>query len=354
MNISVRVNARALRAVLGVVMMSLSGAAPTAPPKATFTTFDVPGDTFGINPKGITPGGEITGSYCTAQFPTQFPCHGFVRDPKGDITTFDLPGDAFGTFPIAINPAGVITGFYIDANFVFHGFLRAPDGTLSTFDGPSAIATQPVGIDPRGFITGFWLDSNSNPHSFVRAPDGTFTSFDPAMNTNNSGVINAAGAVTGSFADNNGLTHGFLRAPDGAVTTFDAPSVCKTLNGTFATGIDSAGVIAGTYWDAGCVHFHGFLRARDGAFTTIDIHVPGTTDTEVDAINPEGAISGIYFTSSRIFGFLRSPSGVVTTYSAPADSVGPNDAAVNPAGVITGFYIDSSGGHGYVWTPEGK
>jgi len=96
------------------------------------------------------------------------------------------------------------------------------------------------------------------------------------------------------------------------------------------------------------------LGARDGTFTTIDIHVPGATDTALDAINPEGAISGIYFTSSRTFGFLRSPSGVVTTYSAPADSLGPNDAAVNASGAIIGFFVDSSGTHGYVWSPEGK
>jgi len=335
-------------------MMSLSDAAPTAPPKATFTTFDVPGDTAGTWPTGITPGGEITGYYCTAQLPATFPCHGFVRHPKGDITTFDLPGDAFGTFPYAINPAGVITGFYADANFVYHGFLRTPDGTLSTFDGPSATATQPFGIDPRGFATGLWEDSNGNGHSFVRAPDGTFTSFDPPNETYNSSVINAAGAVTGNFSDNNGLEHSFLRTPDGAVTEFDAPSVCTTINGTFATGIDSAGRIAGTYNDTGCVHFHAFLRARDGTFTTIDLHVPGATDISADAINSEGAISGIYSLSGKLFGYLRSPSGVVTTYSVPGDN-GFADTAVNPAGVVTGFYEDpSSGEHAYVWTPEGK
>jgi hypothetical protein len=54
--------------------------------------------------------------------------------------------------------------------------------------------------------------------------------------------------------------HGFLRARDGTITTFDAPEA-GTFDGqgTFAFGINPAGVIAGFYVDTSNV-YHGFLR----------------------------------------------------------------------------------------------
>ena len=63
--------------------------------------------------------------------------------------------------------------------------------------------------------------------------------------------------------------HGFLRARDGAITTFDVPDA---VNGTYAGGINSAGTIAGNYFDASFFD-HGFLRASDGTITEFD--VPG-------------------------------------------------------------------------------
>ena len=72
-------------------------------------------------------------------------------------------------------------------------------------------------------------------------------------------------------------SHGFLRSRDGTLTTIDAPSVCQTSNGTFVAGINSAGLIVGSYTDASCAHFHGFLRAPDGTFMAIDF--PGAEDS---------------------------------------------------------------------------
>src|SRR5262249_39199013 len=137
------------------------------------------------------------------------------------------------------------------------------------------------------------------------------------------------------------------RAANGTVTTFDAPDVCGTMNGTVPLGINPAGLVVGTYSDAGCAHSHGFVRSPQGTFTTID--VPSAVDTEVHAINPAGAVSGMYVADNGVFGFLRSPSGRFTTYSVPG--FGFNSTAMNSAGGITGFYFDDSGCHGYLWTP---
>ena len=320
---------------------------PRGRSQPTFITFDPPGST-GTFPSGINSAGVITGFYNVGFFN-----HGFVRARDGIITTFDGPNAVSDTAPSDINPAGVITGTYCDT-INCHGFLRRPDGAFTTFDVPGAVfGTFPVGINEGGAVTGGYCDA-VNCHSFVRSRDGTITTFDPAMVPNNSGVINPAGAITGYFfvPPTFSFARGFVRDhPKGTITIFEAPNVCQTENGTFATGINARGLVVGTYEDANCETFHGFLRSPDGAFTTID--VPGAVATECDAINPGGAISGVYFTSSAFFGFLRSPNGNFTTYSAPAGSFGPNDKAISPTGAITGFYSDANGvSHGYLWSAK--
>jgi hypothetical protein len=66
---------------------------------------------------------------------------------------------------------------------------------------------------------------------------------------------------------------------------------------------------------------HGFLRERNGTLTTID--VPGSTVTEVLAINPAGTLIGDFNTSAVSFqGFLRSADGTFTTTDFPGRSIG--------------------------------
>jgi len=202
-----------------------------------FITFDPPGSTF-TSPSGITPDGVITGSYNDASRAT----HGFVRARDGTISTFDGPNAVFGTQAYGINSAGVITGWYCDA-INCYGFLRASDGSCTSFSVPGAVGTFPVGINDNGVVTGNYFDAAINLHNFVRSRDGTITTFDPGFVPNNSGIINPAGAITGYFFTPDFLVRSFVRAPNGAVTIFDAPSVCQQGNGTFATGINPAGLV---------------------------------------------------------------------------------------------------------------
>src|SRR5262249_49417989 len=208
-------------------------------------------------------------------------------------------------FSNAINSEGVIAGNYCDA-ISCHGFLRTPDGGITTFDVPGAAVngTFPVGLNDGGVVTGTYGDDvGAGFHSFVRSSNGVFTKFDPAMVTNLPGVINDAGTVIGYFFDASHQVRSFVRDHNGTVTIFDAPNVCKTSNGTFATGINPTGVIVGVFYDAGCVHFHGFLRLPNGAFSTFDI--PGADDTSFSAINPAGTTTGAYFAGKNILGFVR-------------------------------------------------
>jgi hypothetical protein len=93
-----------------------------------------------------------------------------------------------------------------------------------------------------------------------------------------------------------------LAPPQPTYTTFDIPGS----QNIFPNGINPAGAITGSYFDASGVS-HGFLQARDGTITTFD--VPGAVNgTRPVAINPAGAITGSYFDASRVsHGFVRSP-----------------------------------------------
>ena len=66
--------------------------------------------------------------------------------------------------------------------------------------------------------------------------------------------------------------------------TFDAPGAgTGPFQGTLPEAINPAGAIAGLYLDASSL-YHGFLRDPDGALTTID--VPGARQTFPYGINP--------------------------------------------------------------------
>lgn len=83
--------------------------------------------------------------------------------------------------------------------------------------------------------------------------------------------------------------------------TFDPPGS----TGTFPSGINPAGAITGTYFDAS--GGHGFLRTPHGTFTKFDVPGAAGEGTFAFAINPAGAITGIYHDASNAFhGFLRS------------------------------------------------
>jgi hypothetical protein len=274
--------------------------------------------------------------------------------------------------------------------------------------------------------------------------EGRFTIIDdPAAGTGPSQgtfptAINSAGAITGYYLDKNNVNHGFLRTsphgddepvritgaklPAGApITNFDAPGAGTVpnsypLQGTFPTGINPAGAIAGYYVDANGVN-HGFLRAPNGKFANPNIDPTGSTSTPLPAstrreqssdttltlttlltascglpvapsstsiprahttfdgspgaqytipnsINGAGVITGYYFQQLDGYhpplGFLRKSNGAFIPFdpkcvlgcSFPTASVGPS--GINDAGTITGTYSLNGQYHGFVRAPNGK
>ena len=180
--------------------------------------------------------------------------------------------------------------------------------------------------------------------------------------------INAWGVIAGSYQSADTVYHGFLRSRGGKFTTFQAPGADTTAgsyNGTSPSSINDLGAITGSYWDANGFS-HGFLRSPDGNFTTFDVPGVGGYGTTPKAFNLEGAVVGTYTDSNYSFhAFLRSPDGKFTTWIGPDACTGNGSEGcygsgasnINAFGTIAGGFEDNSGNfvhHSFVRNAEGK
>lgn len=365
-----------------------------------FTTFEAMGAGTGAMQGtaafGVNAAGETVGAYIDSAGEL----HGFLRSASGLFTTIDASsadtGAGHGTIAIAINAAGAITGTYIDNNTVTHGFVRSAAGVVTLFDAPNAGSisnrgTVPLSINAAGEITGFFSTGSATVvsiyHGFLRSATGTVTVLsDPDAGTQQDPdtgrkqgtqafAINNAGEITGSFIDSGMNRHGFVRSATGVFTNFDPPNTATSVSGpkggndgTLPLGIDSAGDVAGTFYDTSGKR-HGFLRAADGAITVFDpmgaTTASGTfSGTVALGFDPAGiSITGVYSDAGGVYhGFVRNESGAIDTLNAPGAGTagsslifGTLAAGVNDSGEIAGTYIDSKETfHGFLFTPTAK
>lgn len=308
------------------------------------------------------------------------------------FVTFDAPGairngDSYdGTFPDSINNGGTVTGIYIAADVLYHGFVRGPGGEFVTLDAPGIgtsvgtrfraipgsvnLKSRSVSMNNHGAITGNYIDSNNVSHGFLRSPEGRLMTVDAPGASSAAGTfdgtfptgINDGGTVAGNYIDSKDLVHGFLRSPAGGFTAFDAPgsgSVAAFGYGTFPESINAAGAVAGHYTDAHQAS-HGFVRRSSGKFTTFD--APGVSSVAASgygtfpaSINAAGVITGHFSDANGVYhGFVRRHRGEFTTFDAPGADIGTLPKSINESGAITGHFGDANGVyHGFVRSPGG-
>ena len=135
------------------------------------------------------------------------------------------------------------------------------------------------------------------------------------------------------------------------IVSFDAPGADLNpgdYNGTYPSGINAWGVIAGSYQSADTV-FHGFLRSPRGEFITFQAPGADTTagsynGTYPHSINDLGAITGNYWDATAS---VTAFSGVLTeslrpsTFQAWADTA-QLQVAFNLEGAVVGYSMDSN------------
>ncbi len=130
------------------------------------------------------------------------------------------------------------------------------------------------------------------------------------------------------------------------------PSTRRDASQTFLTGVNDRGEVVGFYdvISGRNVIEHGFVYDK-GKFDAID--VPGSTSTDVTAINNTGELAGRYTDAhSGQHGFIYD-NGKLTTIDVPgAEYV--TVTAINSRGEATGFYTDNiSDDHGFIYN-KGK
>jgi hypothetical protein len=316
-----------------------------------FSYFQVPGAAL-TSPSSINDSLTITGTYSTQAGFTG----GFVRTASGQITTFDV-GQVY-TGQLRINAAGVIAGIYQDVSGMSRGFVRSANGSITKFNpGGPAGSTQVTDINDGGTVVGIYLPTNTDPpsYAYVRTPDGTITTFTvPGGSLAFPWSINDLGEVTGNYYyDNDTQVGGFVRSPGGMFTTFGYS------DGVVPLAINLAGTTTGWYGPP-VGNFAGFVRQPDGTVTPFSLPQTGAIDTLFLGINDAGFITGSYTVLNSgspvqgpgeyMYGFVRSPQGVLSSFSVPGAS-STTAVAINNLNVVTGSSDSTIDPGGFIRIP---
>jgi hypothetical protein len=217
--------------------------------------------------------------------------------------------------------------------------VRDAAGNITVFNYPGAASTQPLRINDSGVIVGAYSVGNAI-QGFIRHSDGTLAQISyPGSTSTVPESINNAGDVTGYYDDPSGATNGFLLTPGGNYTSFQVPNATQVL--PFA--INNNG------WIAGCAGAQGFYRSPTGTVTSFSAPagpscVYGMNDSQTTVGRTFAQLSSLYRAFVHYYG-----SGYTGEFEAPAAghrTTGEVDGTValsiNAAGQVTGYYVDNN------------
>lgn len=193
----------------------------------------------------------------------------------------------------SINNNDVFTGDYVDQNQQGHGLIGTLDGQYTFFDYGTGNDTQGRYINNSGAIAG-WATQRQSPleYQFVRNADGVLA---PIMlnghrlkGAGKPGSLTDTGELAGQFeAQKKDGEFGKPKGYTGQGTDYTAELVLpfKRVYGTYPTGVNNDGDVAGYFNFCGrCDSVHGFI-VKDGVATQIDYPDANAISTELVAIN---------------------------------------------------------------------
>jgi len=239
--------------------------------------------------------------------------------------------------------------------------LDAASFTFVTFSYPGSTSTTLAEINNTGEIVGSFNTATAFGQGFIRNADGSSVPIMlpfPSTDSPASG-INSAGVVVGAFFNPGPFSaEGYLRNTAGMYSIIADPI---NPNNSGGSAINDGGLIVGGYGDPMNPAFsHGFLRDTAGNFTTIDdpnmaTNSNGNRGTQPSGINNLGQIVGSYTDAAGFHGFIRSPTGVFTTIDDPNANPGTTSVnGINNLGMIVGTFTDSSGFHSFIRSADGS
>jgi hypothetical protein len=264
----------------------------------TLTTFDMPGQTA-ICGSGIADDGTVVGNSLNTK-----PVANFLYR-NGSFTTLS-PNFAGGfTAVTGINRAHAVVG----TNETFgHNFTVAIAGFELRDDNrrivhvPGAVTVSAANINNDGTIIGaYQTDANGPTLGYVKRGSSITTLNDGSGNMEPAGTDPTGTKVVGTSVTQGGGVSAWLYQA-GHFTRINVPGAVAT----FASGINHAGTISGTYFTGSLAApvTHGYFY-KAGRYSTYD--VPGATSTHLSGINAHGAVTGCYTDNSGTHGLIYTP-----------------------------------------------
>jgi probable HAF family extracellular repeat protein len=286
--------------LLAVAVFVLTLVAPVRAQEREYSTIAPPGarssTAFGINARG-----DVVGSFADQNFVT----HGFLLS-KGEFTVIDFRDSqgilAQGTIARGISPSGEIVGSYRmsgDPAVAARGFLLTRKGEFVDvrYPGHSWEVAQRILSD--GTILGCRhdYDQMESMRGVMIGTDGA--SEIDAFSSMNNGATPDLRLIVGWWVDMMvnpplGQTQGYM-IENGIFTPFMVPGS----NSTAAWDVNPDGAIVGVYSFGTTVR--GFVKTGE-SYTTI--HYPGSTTTRAFGINARGDIVGNYVVGGVTRAFL--------------------------------------------------
>lgn len=170
--------------------------------------------------------------------------------------------------------------------------------------------------------------------------------------------INSNGQVAGYYLDAAGNTHGFVYTA-GTWTTLDNPNASDCLDSivstatttTLATGINDSGQVVGNYSNC-ATGSHGFIY-NGSTWITLD-DPDGVGSTYASGINNNGQVTGYYLDAAGMHGFIYSDGNytILDEPNTPLSSFGGTAATgINDSGQVAGYFgsADTATWHGFIY-----
>jgi hypothetical protein len=159
-------------------------------------------------------------------------------------------------------------------------------------------------------------------------------------------AVNNADTLAGwlELSNGGGQVEGFMRGASGPFTFFGVPGAAIT----YPKSINTSGTIIGYSETEPGVQTFGFIRSPSGELTTFQVDGLGTSPV---SINSSGVVTGYYSAGSTFVGFIRNVAGEIVKFQ-PSGAVDTMPASINDSGTIVGSFDDTAGTyHGFVWIP---
>jgi hypothetical protein len=269
---------------------------------------------------------------------------GGVEDSNFNFQGFVWSDGEFTLYPAAttlavIDNAGVAAGYtQADSGYLT---IDTADGKIRTYNNhfdKNPFISRIYGIDAGGDVivqdeyarnvtAGYVF---TGPKKLLLLVAGSDVKYGGTFAT----AINDAETVTGSYFAGGQYEHGFVYRND-SFTSFDVPNA---LGGTFPYYIADDGTITGGYATAPSVPQIGFAFVC-GRYLTIN--PPGATSSYVSAAGPSGELVGSYWNNTGGHGFIYR-AGRYYTIDVPGGTYTTINA-VNARGTLVGTYQDVSG-----------